>query len=171
MTENPAPVTAHTEACRIRMGRGNFSCSCPDEVVPPDGAAAALKELVQRWREHARLEHKSAVTNPARSKARVALLNSGDAKFLCADELEAALAALPVYRVRHASPPRFHMGEDDEAALPEARLPAEKTPEQLQHDLVYLLAHTQRERDTAVERYQLAEAKLNALPEARRQEE
>lgn len=29
------PVKEHTEACRIRMGRGNFSCSCPDEAAEP----------------------------------------------------------------------------------------------------------------------------------------
>ncbi len=34
--EAPPGERKHTEACLIRMGRGNFSCSCHDDVEPAD---------------------------------------------------------------------------------------------------------------------------------------
>ncbi len=44
---NRGSRAAHTEACWIRMGRGNFSCSCEDVLQPITHAALTVAEQAQ----------------------------------------------------------------------------------------------------------------------------
>lgn len=55
---------------------------------------AAIRALRDGWRADAELEYKAAKRHPARSKFRSNLFNAADAKVVCANELEKALARL-----------------------------------------------------------------------------
>lgn len=110
MTENPAPVPAQLRlqvALRTYDARNagltirtdvpgivellaavRAVCEEQSPLVPPDGAAAALKALVDKWRQQA-----NAFNNIEPLDHRAAQVFRW-----CADELDAALAALPEAR-------------------------------------------------------------------------